>query len=74
MVLNNDPPNTSRRDSSLLAGQRKWAVGVGVVVLAVALVGLWLSTGLDGTGFVPVLAIAIAVLGGAGLALWLIEE
>jgi hypothetical protein len=74
MALNNDPPNTSQRDDHLLAGQRKWAVGVGVLVLGVALVGLWLRAGLDGTGFVPVLAIAIAVLGGAGLALWLVEE
>lgn len=73
MVLNNDPPNTSHGNSSLLAGQRKWAVGVGVVVLAVALVGLWLSSGLDGSNVIPVLAIAIAVLGGAGIALWLIE-
>jgi hypothetical protein len=72
MALNNDPPNTSQRDGHLLAGQRKWAVGV--LVLGVALVGLWLRAGLDGTGFVPVLAIAIAVLGGAGLALWLVEE
>jgi hypothetical protein len=74
MVLNDDPSNTSPRDSSLLVGQRKWAIGVGVLVLAVALVGLWLSSVLDGTGFVPVLAIAIAVLGGAGLALWLVKE
>jgi hypothetical protein len=74
MVLNDDPPNTSSGDSSLLTGQRKWAVGVSGVVLAVALVGLWLSSGLDGTGVIPVLAIAIAVLGGAGIALWLIEE
>jgi len=73
MVLNDDPPNTSHGDSALLAGQRKWAVGVGGVVLAVALVGLWLSSGLDGSGVVPVLAIVIAVLGGAGIALWLIE-
>ena len=74
MVLNDDSSNTSPRDSSLLVGQRKWAIGVGVLVLAVALVGLWLRTGLGGTGFVPVLAIAIAVLGGAGLTLWLVEE
>jgi hypothetical protein len=73
MALNNDPPNASRRDSHLLTGQRKRAVGVGVVVLAVALVGLWLRSGLDGTSFVPVLAIGVAVLGGAGLALWLVE-
>jgi hypothetical protein len=74
MVLNDDPPNTAHGDSSLLAGQQKWAVGVGVVVLAVALVGLYLSSGLDGTGAIPVLAIAVAVLGGAGITLWLIEE
>jgi hypothetical protein len=74
MVLNDDPSNTSPGDSSLLVGQRKWAIGVGVLVLVVALVGLWLRTGLDGTGVVPVLAMAIAVLGGAGLALWLVEE
>jgi len=74
MVLNIDPPNTSPGDNPLLAGQRKWAVGVGVVVLAVALVGLWLSSGLGETGVIPVLAIAIAVLGGAGITLWLIEE
>jgi hypothetical protein len=74
MVLNDDPSNTSLGDSSLLVGQRKWAIGVGVLVLVVALVGLWLRTGVDGTGVVPVLAIAIAVLGGAGLALWLVEE
>jgi hypothetical protein len=74
MVLNDDPSNTSLGDSSLLVGQRKWAIGVGVLVLVVALVGLWLRTGLDGTGVVPVLAMAIAVLGGAGLALWLVEE
>jgi hypothetical protein len=73
MVLNDDPPSTSPGDSSLLVGQRKWAIGVGVLVLAVALVGLWLRIGLEGTGVVPVLAIAIAVLGGAGLALWLVE-
>ena len=74
MVLNNDPLDTSSEDSSLLVGQRKWATGVGVLVLALGLVGLWLRTGLNGTGFVPVLAIAIAVLGGAGLTLWLVEE
>ena len=74
MVLNDDQPNTSSGDSSLLMGQRKWAVGVGGVVLAVALVGLWLSSGFEGTGVIPVLAIAIAVLGGAGITLWLIEE
>jgi len=73
MVLNDDPSSTSPGDSSLLVGQRKWAIGVGVLVLAVALVGLWLRIGLEGTGVVPVLAIAIAVLGGAGLALWLVE-
>ena len=50
-------------DSFLLAVHRKWAVGVGVVVLVVALVGLWLGSGLEGTGFLPVLAIAIAVIG-----------
>ena len=74
MVLNDDPSSTSPGDSSLLVGQRKWAIGVGVLVLAVALVGLWLRIGLEGTGVVPVLAIAIAVLGGAGLALWLVEK
>jgi hypothetical protein len=74
MVLNDDPSSTSPGDSSLLVGQRKWAIGVGVIVLVVALVGLWLRTGLEGTGVVPVLAIAIAVLGGAGLALWLVER
>ncbi|MFC6942707.1 hypothetical protein ACFQE8_22560 [Salinirubellus sp. GCM10025818] len=74
MVLNNDPPNTSSGDGSLLMGQRKWAVGVGVVVLVVALVGLWLSSGLGRTGVIPVLAIAVAVLGGVGITLWLIGE
>jgi len=72
MFLNDDLPNTSSRDGSLLAGQRKWAVGV--VVVAVALVGLWLSSVLDGTGFLPVFAVAIAVIGGAGMALWLVKE
>jgi hypothetical protein len=43
------------------------------VVLGVALVGLWLSSALDGTGLFPVLAIAVAVLGGAAIALWLID-
>jgi len=73
MVLNDDPPNTSPGDSSLLVGQRKWALGVGVVVLVVALLGLGVSSVLDGTGLLPVLAIAIAVLGGAGITLWLID-
>ena len=74
MVLNDDPPNTAHGNSFLLVGQRKWAAGVGVVVLVVALFGLWLSSGLDETGVIPVLAIAVAVLGGAGITLWLIEE
>lgn len=73
MVLNRDPPDTSHGHSSLLAGQRKRAVGVGIVVLAVALVGLWMNSVLDGTGLLPVVAIAIAVIGGAGIALQLIE-
>lgn len=74
MRPNDDTPDTPHRNSSLLTGQRKWAVGVGVVVLVVALVGLWLGSGLDGTGVIPVLAIAVAVIGGAGITLWLIEE
>lgn len=40
----------------------------------VALVGLWLSAVLDGTGVLPVLAIAVEVLGGAEITLWLIGE
>lgn len=74
MVLTDDPPNTSSGANSLLAGQRKWAVGIGVVVLVVAFIGLYLSSGLERTGVIPVLAIAIAVIGGAGITLWLIEE
>ena len=73
MVLNDDPPDTSPGDSSPLAGQRKWVLGVGVVVLVVAFLGLGASSVLDGTGLLPVLAIAIAVLGGAGITLWLID-
>lgn len=73
MVLNDDQPDTTPGDSSLFAGQRKWALGVGVVVLVVALLGLGVSSVLDGTGLLPVLAIAIAVLGGAGITLWLID-
>lgn len=74
MVLNDDTPDTPQGGNSLLAGQRKWAIGVGGVVLVVALTGLWLSSGLGETGVIPVLAIAIAVLAGAGIALWLIKE
>lgn len=73
MVLNEDSPNSSTSDRSLLAGHKKWAVGVGVAVLGIALVGLWLTSMLDGTDILPVLAITIAVLGGAGITLWLIE-
>jgi len=73
MVLNRDPPDTSQGYSSPLAGQRKRAVGVGGIVLVVALVGLWMNSVLDGTGLLPVVAIAVAVLGGAGIALQLVE-
>jgi hypothetical protein len=73
MVLNEGSPDPSASDRSLLAGHKKWAVNVGMVVLKIAFVGLWLSSVLDETGVLPVFAIAIAVLGGAGSALWLIE-
>jgi hypothetical protein len=73
MVLNEDPPNTSTGSRSVLSGHGRWAVGIGVVVLGVALVGLWLSSALDGTGLFPVLAIAVSVLGGAAIALWLVD-
>ena len=74
MVLNEDPQNSVTGDSSLLAGRKKWMVGAGAAVLGVGFVGLWLSSVLDGTGLLPVLAIVIAVIGGTGITLWLIED
>jgi len=74
MVANEDPPRTSMGDTPVLAGRTKWAAGVGAAVVVVALVGLGIRSFLEGAGMVPVIAIAIAVLGGAAIALWLIEE
>ena len=74
MVANEDPPRTSMGDTSVLTGRTKWAAGIGAAVLIVALVGLGIRSFLEGVGMVPVIAIAIAVLGGAVIALWLIEE
>lgn len=74
MVANEDPPRTSMGDTPVLAGRTKWAAGVGAAVLVVAFVGLGISSFLEGAGIVPVIAIAIAVLGGAAIAFWLIKE
>ena len=74
MVANEDPPRTSMMDTSVFSGRTKWAAGVGAAIVVVALVGLGISSFLEGAGMVPVIAIAIAVVGGVAIALRLIEE
>lgn len=71
MALNED---SSSAQGAVLAGRGRWAAGIGVAVLGVALVGLWIGSSLRGTGVAPVLAIGIAVGGGAAIALRLVEE
>lgn len=73
MPNNDDRPTPSLGGRSPLSEHRKWAVVVGVTVLVIAVVGVGITALLGGTGVVPVLAVAIAAIGGAAIAAWIIK-
>lgn len=72
----------STNDSSLgltgerlsVSGRTKWAAGIGLAVIVIALAALGIRFFLAGAYLAPVVAITLAVVGGAGIAYWVIKR
>lgn len=74
MPGDNDHPTESSGAGRAVTGRTKWAVGVGIAVIVIAIAGLGLTSLLADTRVLPIVAIAIAVIGGAAIAVWVIER
>lgn len=57
-----------------VSGRTKWAAGIGLAVIVIALAGLGIRYLLARATLAPVVAITLAVVGGAGIAYWVIER
>lgn len=57
-----------------VSGRTKWAAGSGLAVIVIALAGLSNKFLLARANLAPVVAITLAVVGGAGIAYWVIKR
>lgn len=73
MPTSNDTSTPSRWGSWSLSGRTRWAAVVAVAVIVSALAALGIESELAGTTIAPVAAVTIAAVGGAIVALWIVE-
>lgn len=74
MPRTNDSSLGSIGERLSLSGRPKWAVGIGLAIIVSALAALGIRFLLAGADLAPVVAIALAVVGGAGIAYWVIDQ
>lgn len=74
MPASNDASKPSTVGGWSLSGRTKWAAVVAVAVTVSALAALGIESELTGAPIAPVAAVTIAAVGGAIVALWVVES
>lgn len=73
MSQNDNLPTASPGTDPSVTGRTNWVVGIGIAIIVVTVAGLGLTSLLADARMLPIVLITIAVIGGAAIAVWIIE-